>query len=140
VEEEPLMSDATVAFFEELRARGHEPRLRNVTGTVRFDITQDGSTKLWWLAIDKGDLRVFTGEAGTDSTDPDCVIKTRRSVFDGIATGQVNAVAAMLRGDVIVAGDPELLVAIQPLFPPPPGRRRGQANRPRPEGGGSRER
>jgi len=140
VEEEPLMSDATVAFFEELRARGHEPRLRNVTGTVRFDITEDGSTKLWWLAIDKGDLRVSTGEAGTDSTDPDCVIKTRRSLFDEIATGQVNALAAMLRGDVIVTGDPELLVACQPLFPPPPPRRRGQANRPRPEGGGSRER
>jgi SCP-2 sterol transfer family len=140
VEEEPLMSDATDAFFEELRARGHEPRLRNVTGTVRFDITQDGSTTLWWLAIDKGDLRVSTGEAGTDSTDPDCVIKTRRSLFDEIATGQVNALAAMLRGDVIVAGDPELLVAVQPLFPPPPARRRGQANRPRPEGGGSRER
>src|SRR3954466_15918501 len=118
------MSDATDAFFEELRARGHEPRLRNVTGTVRFDITQDGSTTLWWLVIDKGDLRVFTGEAGTDSTDPDCVIKTRRSLFDEIATGQVNAVAAMLRGDVIVGGGPGGVGACQPLFPPP-GRRRG---------------
>src|SRR5689334_6907573 len=120
------MTDPTATFFEELGTRGHEPRLKVVTGTVRFDITQDGSTQHWWLRIDHGALRVSTGDAGPDGADADCVIEAGRPLFDGIATGRVNAMAAMLRGDLLLAGDPELLVSCQRLFPTAPAPRPGE--------------
>jgi SCP-2 sterol transfer family len=111
------MSDRTADFFQELSTRGREPRLRNVTGTVRFDVTQDGRTEQWWLRIDRGDVRVSTGGAETDRPDPDCVMGAQRTVFDGVVTGEVNAMAAMLRGDLAVQGDLALVVACQRLFP-----------------------
>ena len=33
-----FMTDATTEFFQELAARGHEPALAKVTGTLRFDL------------------------------------------------------------------------------------------------------
>ena len=41
-------------------------------------------------------------------------------VFDKLAAGRLNAVAAVLRGDLEVEGDWRLLVRIQRLFPGPP--------------------
>ena len=40
-------------------------------------------------------------------------------VFERIVTGRMNAVAAVLRGDLQVEGDWRLLVRIQRLFPGP---------------------
>ena len=42
-----------------------------------------------------------------------------KSLFDGIATGQQNAMAAVLRGEVGIDGDRTLLVRFQKLFPSP---------------------
>jgi hypothetical protein len=114
------MSDATADFFQSLSRHGREPALRNVTGTVRFDISQDDRQEQWWVHIDRGDLRVSTGGEQTGRADPDCVLETPRTVFDGIATGEVNAMAALLRGDIVAQGDPELLVTFQRLFPSRP--------------------
>jgi hypothetical protein len=127
------MSNPTAEFFQDLSARGREPALRNVTGTLRFDVTTQGHVEQWWVRLDRGELRVSTGSAGTDRADPDCLIETPRTVFDGIATGEVNAMAALLRGDLVAAGDPELLVAFQRLFPSGP---RAGAGAPAKVGGG----
>ena len=34
------MTDPTAEFFEELRNRGHEPRLRQAVGTFRFELAK----------------------------------------------------------------------------------------------------
>ena len=111
------MTDPTAGFFLELGSRGHEPLLADVAAaTVRFDITRARHTDRWFLGIDKGDLAVST----VDDAQADCVISADRVLFDGIATGAVNAMAALLRGELSFDGDPELLVLCQRLFPGPP--------------------
>ena len=50
----------------------------------------------------------------------DCTIRTDRELFVGMVTGRVNAMAALLRGQVGVEGDPNLLLQFQRLFPSPP--------------------
>ena len=49
----------------------------------------------------------------------DCVVRVDKKLFDGIAAGEVNAFAALLRGTVDIEGNPELIVLFQRLFPSP---------------------
>jgi hypothetical protein len=72
------------------RARTGEDK---ITGIVRFDITDGGQTDHWLVGIDKGDIQVLhrNGQA-------DCVIGGDRALLDGIVSGRVNPVAAMVRG------------------------------------------
>jgi hypothetical protein len=115
------MKDPTIEFFRTLSRRGSAPMLGNVTATVRFDITGDSQTSSWRLAVDKGRLAVSPrADAAVTGDDADCVITADKARFDGIAGGGVNAMAALLRGEIAVSGDPELLVAVQRLFPDPP--------------------
>jgi hypothetical protein len=132
------MTDATVEFFHRLSSRGYEPLVREVVATVRFDLTERGRTERWYLVIHNGELSVHTGDADADDADPDdteadCVIVADRALFNGIVSGQVNAMAALLRGELFVAGEPDLLVLCQRLFPGPP-----RAKTRRPVGAGRR--
>jgi putative sterol carrier protein len=112
------MNDPTVEFFQTLSRRGSEPMLGNVTAAIRFDITLDRKTRSWRVAIDGGRLAVSPEAAAVPADDDaDCVIATEKTCFDGIAAGEVNAMAALLRGEIAVSGDPELVVAVQRLFP-----------------------
>jgi putative sterol carrier protein len=100
-------------FFDSLRERGHDPRLRRVTGTLRIEIT-NGKVQRWLVSVDKGDVSVSRrgGKA-------DCVVRGSREVLDGIVAGTINAQAAVLRGTLTVEGDPELLLLFQRVFPAP---------------------
>jgi len=40
-----FMTGATTEFFQELAARGHEPALAKVTGTLRFDFAANLSSR-----------------------------------------------------------------------------------------------
>jgi putative sterol carrier protein len=106
------MADETADFFEELGKRGHEPLLEKATGTVRFDLIDKGRTARWKVAIKKGDLSV-----SRTNGDADCVVRADKNVFNGLVTGEVNPMAALLRGTIGVQGDPELIVLFQRLFP-----------------------
>jgi putative sterol carrier protein len=108
------MTDATVAFFDALAERGHEVLLENATGTVRFDLYDGKKTDRWLVAVDKGDLAV-----SRQNLRADCVVAADKSLFDGIASGKTNALAALLRGAIRVEGDPQMLVLVQRLFPGP---------------------
>jgi hypothetical protein len=44
------MTDATTEFLQELAARGHEPALAKVTGTLRFDLRDGGARAARWLS------------------------------------------------------------------------------------------
>jgi putative sterol carrier protein len=113
------MGAATSGFFEELSKRGHEPLLETTTGTVRVDLTRNGKVERWLLSIDKGDVDVSHRRGTTD-----CTIRAPAALFDRIATGEENAFAAALRGEVVIEGDSKLLVRLQRLFPSPPRRAR----------------
>ena len=107
------MPDFTAEFFESLRRRGPEPLLGNTRGSVRFDLTD--SSERWLVTIDRGNLTVSRrgGKA-------DCIVRARKKVLDRVAAGKQNAMTAMLRGEVVVEGDPTLLVRLQRLLPSPP--------------------
>jgi putative sterol carrier protein len=111
------MPDATTHFFSELGARGHEPALARVNGTLRFDLTEGTRTARWLVAIDKGDVAVSRRNLKAD-----CVVRATRGLFDGIASGAENPLAAVLRGAVSIEGDQALMVPFQRLFPAPPRR------------------
>ncbi len=67
------------------------------------------------MTIDKGDVSVSRRNAAADAT-----VRATKELFDGLASGEVNTMAAVLRGAVEFEGDPELLVLFQRLFPGPP--------------------
>jgi putative sterol carrier protein len=109
------MGAATTDFFEGLSTRGHDPLLETTSGTIGVDLTKNGKVERWRLAIDKGDLDVSHRRGATD-----CEIRATAALFDQIASGEENAFAAALRGDMTIEGDSRLLVRLQRLFPSPP--------------------
>jgi putative sterol carrier protein len=115
---EDAMADATTTFFEELAARGHEPLLEKANGSIRFDLTDDGRRSRWLVEIEKGDVSVSHRNARAD-----CVVTGEKALFDAIAKGRENAVAAFLRGEIGIAGNRQLLVLFQRVFPGPPRRK-----------------
>jgi putative sterol carrier protein len=122
------MTDATTEFFDRLAERGHEQLLEKATGTLKFELVDGKRVDRWLLSIDKGDVTV--SRKGTRTAD--CTVRAQKELFDGIAGGKVNAMAAVLRGELTIVGDAELVVLLQRLFPSPPparARRRNRAGR-----------
>jgi hypothetical protein len=117
-------SDSTAEFFAELGRRGHEPLLEKARGSARFDVTDGRRTERWLVTIDKGDLRVSRRNASAD-----CILRLDRSSFERAVAGKLNVMAAVLRGEVIVGGDPRLLVLLRRLFPQPSRQRRSRTAR-----------
>jgi len=111
------MGDRTADFFDRLHRRGHEPLLGSAAGRVRFDVVDDGQTRRWLVAVDKGDVSV--SDAAGDASGADCTVRAQKAFFDRMCSGQENAMSAVLRGAVECSGDVELLLAIQRLFPGP---------------------
>lgn len=111
------MSDPTGEFFRELAARGHEPLLGGHSGTVRFDLTDgDGAhVERWFVTVLKGDVTVSHKNAKADSR-----ARVSKELFDRIASGHENAMAALLRGAFVPEGDLGLLLCFQRVFPGPP--------------------
>jgi putative sterol carrier protein len=114
-------ADPTEQFFEELGQRGDEPLLRKLSGTVRFDIVDGKRVDRRYVTVNKGQIRVSGRGSGGQS-----IIRVDRTLFERVATGELNPVAALLRGELAVEGDWRLLVLVQRLFPGPPKARRGR--------------
>ncbi len=108
------MPTATDTFFAELGRRGHEPLLRRVTGSIRFDVGEGRSVQRWLVDIDHGDVTVSKRGRGGD-----CAVRTDTATFDSILQGSDNTMAAYLRGAIGAEGDPELLMLSQRLFAGP---------------------
>jgi SCP-2 sterol transfer family len=121
-----VTADPTVDFFAALKGRGQEPLLRKASGTLRFDIADGKRIERWLVVLEKGTVAVSRRH-----TRADCVVSTDRALFDRIASGEANALAALLREEVNVEGDVNLLVLFQRLLPGPPrARKRRRAAKP----------
>ncbi|MGN9777917.1 SCP2 sterol-binding domain-containing protein [Micromonospora sp. H33] len=112
------MVDATTRFFEDLDRRGYEPLLAKTSGTVRFDLHEGAQTHHWMVRIDRGNLKVTQ-----EDRDADTVVWTSPALFEELASGREDGIAAILRGDMTVSGDPRLAVQIERLFPGDPNSR-----------------
>jgi predicted lipid carrier protein YhbT len=108
------MTDVTAEFFDDLAQRGHEPLLRNASGTMRFDIASGKKTEHWFVAIDKGNLKVSHSGGAAD-----CTLAATKALFDRLASGKASAVAEVLRGTLTIDGDWRLLVVFRRILPGP---------------------
>lgn len=123
------MADATRQFFDGLAARGHEPLLQSLSGTIGFDLAAGDDVEHRLVSVQDGDVTVSRRRAKAD-----CVVTADTGLFDRLVTGEVNAVAAALRGELHIEGQTALVLAFQRLFPGPPGSAEGRAA----AGGGDR--
>lgn len=107
--------DVTETFFDGLAQQGHEPLLRKAQGTVRFEIVDGKRVDRRVVTIDRGDITVSRRNVTCDG-----VIRADKAVFEKVASGRSNPIAAILRNEIFVHGDWRLLVRVQRLFPGPP--------------------
>jgi putative sterol carrier protein len=107
--------DVTEQFFDELAQRDHEPLLRKARGTIRFEIVDGNKVDRRIVTVDRGDISVSRRNVSGDG-----VIRVDKAVFERVASGRSNPIAAVLRNELAVQGDWRLLVLLQRLFPGPP--------------------
>ena len=81
---------------------------------TRFDIVTGRKTDRWFVTVDNGDIAVTRQPSHAD-----CVHPRGQGALRQGGGGKLNAVAAVLRGDLEVEGDWRLLVRMQRLFPGP---------------------
>ncbi|MFG3707933.1 SCP2 sterol-binding domain-containing protein [Micromonospora sp. NPDC047670] len=109
------MVDATTRFLEDLDQREYEPLLAKSSGTLRLDLHEGAQTTHWLLRIDRGRVQV-----SREDQEADTVVGTSPALFEDLATGREDGVAALLRGDMTVTGDLRLVLQLERLFPSPP--------------------
>ena len=109
------MADATTEFFQALASGGPHPELENAEGTLRFDLRDAAKRTARWLVRLENDTVTVTRR----NAKADCIVRADKAVFDRVASGEQNAMAAFLRGAIEVEGDQALLLPFQRLFPAP---------------------
>ena len=102
----------TERFFDDLVTTPSRPALGAARGSIRFDLQEGKRVQHWRVVLGN---RKVTVDQSDDAAD--CVVLAERAAFDEVASGRVNALAALLRGAVQVTGDPSPLVRFQRLFP-----------------------
>jgi len=112
------MGQVTEAFLTGLSERGDEPLVRKITGRIRIDLRQNGEVDRWDLTFDEGKVSVKRNTQGRDNAD--CHLITDSELFDRMAAGRTNVMAAVLRGALLMRGDLDKVLAFQRLFPGPP--------------------
>jgi putative sterol carrier protein len=109
------MTDVCAAYFEALRARGHEQALEHATGTLQIDMVDGDKTSTWVIVVTKGDVDVTR-----ETDDATSTLRGPKRLLGQVFTGEKNAMAAMLRGELSFEGDPQLLLLFQRTLPGPP--------------------
>jgi len=106
------VTDPAAAFFEGLRERDYQPALSRKSGVVRIELTDNDRAERWFVAVDDGHIKVSKRNQAAD-----CALRSDRQLFGRVASGETNAVTAVLRGEVALEGDWNLLIVFQRLFP-----------------------
>jgi hypothetical protein len=105
-------SDAIGAFFADISTRGQIPILGSAEGTIRFDVSDTKSVERWYVTMSRGEVTV-----SHKSTKAVSVIHADRALLNEIVEGRRNAMAAVLRGALVVEGDLKPLILFTRLFP-----------------------
>ena len=108
------MADATTRFFEGIGQADHASTLGRTTGSLNIELERDGHIEHWRVELHRGAVTVSRAAGPAD-----CVIRTTADLFEDLALGRANAMAATLRGELLLDGDPGMLVRFQRLFPAP---------------------
>lgn len=103
------MIDATEEFFAGL-AGLDETVFRKASGTVLFELADNGATEHWLVVIDKGIVRCFRAP---EAIECESIVRGDKVLFEEITRGEANTTTAMLRGALSVEGDLELLWLFQ---------------------------
>jgi putative sterol carrier protein len=112
----PTAPDAISQFFADLAQPGHLATLESESASLRFDVKDGASVQHWYVTIHDGDVAV------TRRDDPaDAVVTADRPNLEAIMSGQMNAMAAVLRGILDCQGSMAALVMFQRCLPGPPG-------------------
>jgi hypothetical protein len=112
------------AFFSSIDGQS-PPLLANVSGTIRFDLSGHAGAEHWYVTVSKGRIAVSHKRSAADA-----VVHSDRALFEDLATGRSNAMAAWLRGALVPEGQLGLVVSFQRLFPGPPRNRAPEAGAP----------
>ncbi|MDG4789464.1 SCP2 sterol-binding domain-containing protein [Micromonospora sp. WMMD1102] len=112
------MADPTAEFFARVEQHGPELLPTASRGTIRFDLQRDDGAEHWFVAINRGNVLVSHEER-----EADCVVATDRGLFDRLATGETQVLAAYNRNELTVRGSLALLLMFRRAFPSPPGTR-----------------
>ena len=115
------MTDPAPRFMGLLGHRTHIPSLEATSGTIRFDLQHGQDVAHWYVRIKKGDVEVYQSD-----DEADCIVSGQASVLAAVASGRMNAMAAVLRGAIQVQGKAILIGQLQRLFPGPSCDDRGQ--------------
>jgi hypothetical protein len=109
-----MSSDSAEDFFASIGAGRHVSRLSRCRGSVRFDMVSPAGVESWRIDIEKGDVT-----AARDGSPADAVARADKEIVDGIIRGDVNPVAATLRGVLAVEGNWDLLLLVPRLLNDP---------------------
>ena len=108
-------------FTAQLGYRGHVRLLEGTSGTVLVELDDDdGRTERWYVTVKRGDVSL-SKSLPKGARAPDCALRTTAATFKAIRTGQLNLLAAILRGLLSIEGKVSLMVALQGLFDPSAG-------------------
>src|SRR4051794_3901939 len=98
------MTSAT-NFFSGAETEGPNPLLHKATGTIRFDVADGDDVETWVMNVDRGTVTV-----SRDEIDATCRVQLTKKLFEQLAAGRTNAMAAMIRGEIAYEGDTTLLL------------------------------
>jgi putative sterol carrier protein len=115
------MADPAPRFMGLLGHTTHVPSLESTSGTIRFDLHQGSNVTHWYVRIQKGDVEVYQSD-----DEADCIVSGTEEDLAAVASGRMNAMAAVLRGAIQVQGKAILIGQLQRLFPGPACDDRGQ--------------
>ena len=118
------MADATARFFDGIGQVDQGPTLGRTSGSLRIELEGDGDVELWRVELHRGEVIVSRASGPAD-----CVVRTTADLFEDLVLGRANAMAATLRGELVLGGNPGLLVRFQRLFPAPTARKKTSSAR-----------
>lgn len=108
--------DPSARLFERISRLGRVDALAGIDGRLRFDVHVADRVEHRAIIVHSGQVSV-----ASEVEDPDCVVDVDKALLDQMASGQSNAMTALLRGDMMVSGDVRLLVLLERLLPGPAG-------------------
>ncbi|MFG3700498.1 SCP2 sterol-binding domain-containing protein [Micromonospora sp. NPDC047620] len=110
------MGDPTADFLGRLSQRPASPITMKARGTIRLDVERDAGTDVWFVMLRDGAIQV-----SRQDRQPDLVIRGHHTLFDRLAQGRAQLLAALMRNEITVEGDLALLPAFERLLPGPEG-------------------